>query len=125
MRNFKRTRLSLLRSVVACLVALAAVALALRNFDVQAMAGPTVTAAPPNPTCFPSCQPNDGRFLSLAGEGLNTFVGGSTTIDFMVNGSETNFKIGIFDGNENGLWDQIPTGAAAPPSSTTRSATFE
>ena len=114
-----RNRLLLFRSAVVCLVALAAVTLVLRNFDVQArtpMTDKTVLLPadhPSNPRCFPSCPPNDGRFLSLAGTALNTFVGGSTSIGIRVNGSETNFKIGIFDGDYSGLWDQIGLNSTA------------
>ena len=111
--RMNRNRLLLFRSAVVGLVALVAGTLAIRNFDVQAA---SVTTAPANPTCYPSCQPNDARFFSLAGSGLITFAGGSTTIGLRVNGvaAPATFKVGIFDGDAGGLWDQDTANAAEP-----------
>ena len=56
-------------------------------------------------TCFPTCSSTDGRFLALAGTGLNTLAGDTIQIEIGVPASRTDFNIGIFDGETGGLWD--------------------
>ena len=62
-------------------------------------------AAAPVYTCFPSCSTTDGRFLALAGSGLNTLAGDLIKFSIGVTASTASFEIGIFDGDTGGLWD--------------------
>lgn len=96
------------RTCVVVLVTLAAtVGLFNGHSNVKAAVTPGAPA-PVSPSCFPSCQSNDGRFFSLAGSSLFTFAGGTTTIGMRVKGASNpaNFVVGIFDGDSLGLWDQ-------------------
>lgn len=66
-------------------------------------------AAEPVYTCFPTCSKVDGRFLSLAGEGLYTLAGDRQIFEIGVPAGATSFEIGIFDGNTGGMWDDGTT----------------
>src|SRR5678815_3194760 len=98
-------------------VILAALGVSLVMFRTQetVKAATPGAAIPANPTCFPSCQPF-ARFLSLAGSSLFTFAGGSTTIGIRVNGiaNPATFVVGVFDGDNAGLWDQDSANAGVP-----------
>jgi hypothetical protein len=62
-------------------------------------------AADPLFTCSPTCQENDGRFLSLAGAQLITLGEPDITIEFVAPISATDLHIEIFDGDTSGRWD--------------------
>jgi hypothetical protein len=62
-------------------------------------------AASPVYTCFPTCSSTDGRFLALAGTGLQTLAGDSITIEIAVPAGRTTFELDIFDGETGGYWD--------------------
>lgn len=47
--------------------------------------------------CLPSCQINDGRFLTVPGAGLSTISGTETLANFISTGE--NLEFGIFDGD--------------------------
>ena len=111
MRRDRKLPNRLAMSVIAILTLSAFIVRTPEMTDASAAAVFTVTPgapAPASPTCFPSCQPNDARFFSLAGSSLFTFAGGSTTIGIRVFGASnpTSFTVGIFDGDGGGLWDQ-------------------
>jgi len=55
--------------------------------------------------CFPTCAENDGRFLSIAGTGLETLVGFENIFRIAVDRNAASFELGIFDGDTGGLWD--------------------
>lgn len=65
----------------------------------------SVIAVPEGSVCFPSCASNDGRFISLAGTGLETLVGDRIHLEFAAPADATSLEIGIFDGDTSGLWD--------------------
>jgi hypothetical protein len=75
----------------------------------QAVFSPGMTAKPvsadPLYTCFPTCSTIDGRFLALAGTGLQTLAGDSIKIEIGVPSALTTFEVGIFDGDTGGNWD--------------------
>ncbi len=54
---------------------------------------------------FPSADTKDGRFLSMAGSGLNT-LGEDIVLKLAAPGSTSSIEIGIFDGETGGQWDQ-------------------
>ncbi len=54
---------------------------------------------------FPSPSITDGRFLSMAGSGLNT-LGEDIVLKLAVPGATSSIEIGIFDGETGGQWDQ-------------------
>jgi hypothetical protein len=56
-------------------------------------------------TCSPTCQENDGRFLSLAGAQLITLGEPDITIEFVAPIGAANLHIEIFDGDTGGYWD--------------------
>jgi len=60
-------------------------------------------------TCFPTCAINDGRFLALAGIGLDTLAGDSQEFEISVPSGTASFEIGIFDGDTGGMWDVSTT----------------
>ena len=111
----KRSRRNLFRITV---IALAFLALSVSFYGsknrVEAVVLPGV--APAAPTCYPSCSPTDARFFSLAGSSLFTFAGGATTIGLEVDGSANpaTFTVGIFDGDNAGLWDQDTLNTGVP-----------
>ncbi len=53
---------------------------------------------------FPSQYTNDGRFLTLAGAGLNT-LGEDVTLKIASPANAASLEIGIFDGETGGRWD--------------------
>ncbi len=59
--------------------------------------------------CLPSCDANDGRFLAIAGSGLNTLSDAAFDISLAVPADATSFSIGFFDG-DSGKVDAV-TGA--------------
>jgi hypothetical protein len=61
--------------------------------------------AAPQYSYFPSGATNDGRMLVVAGTGLETLSGTSVSVSFSVANSETQFNIGIFDGESDTDWD--------------------
>ncbi len=61
--------------------------------------------------CLPSCSVVDGRFLSLAGSGFNTFAGDEIILEFAAPASASSLEIGIFDPDTSGLWDLGSFGA--------------
>lgn len=70
-----------------------------------ALTAPSVTAQTTY-TCFPTCSTTDGRFLSLAGTGLDAFAGNTITIGIGLPPNATTLEIGIFDGESGGNWDK-------------------
>lgn len=56
--------------------------------------------------CFPTCAENDGRFLVVAGDGLETIVGQDVNLSFVAESAASELKIYIFDGdNSVQNWD--------------------
>lgn len=53
--------------------------------------------------CLPTCQTNDGRYMSVPGAGLATIAGTETLANFIAAGD--NLEIAIFDGDATLLWD--------------------
>ena len=51
--------------------------------------------------CFPTCADDDGRFLALAGSGLETLAGQDIDMQFVVDDGVSELKIYIFDGDVN------------------------
>jgi hypothetical protein len=64
--------------------------------------------------CFPTCTENDGRMLSIAGDGLETLVGTDKTFKVVLpDGWGGDLEIGVFDGDTGGTWDLPRTATAA------------
>ncbi|MGD2113458.1 MAG: SdrD B-like domain-containing protein [Acidobacteriota bacterium] len=63
-------------------------------------------------TCLPTCQENDGQFLSIAGEDLQTLADDAVLLRILVPAGETTVELGVFDGDSGGTWDLIPAGAS-------------
>ncbi len=61
--------------------------------------------ADPIYNCFPTCATNDGRFLALAGSGLETLAGDNQLFEISIPAGTTSFEMGIFDGDTGGMWD--------------------
>jgi hypothetical protein len=55
---------------------------------------------------FPDADPDSGRFLGAAGNGLSTLAGQLTKLIIGIPAGRTSFTIGIFDGEGNNSWDQ-------------------
>ena len=55
--------------------------------------------------CIPTCATDDGKFLALAGPGLNSLAGGNLEFQFAAPPSASVLKIEIFDGDGGGMWD--------------------
>lgn len=51
--------------------------------------------------CFPTCDHEDGRFLAIAGSGLETLAGQDIDLQFVAESGVNNFNIYIFDGDMN------------------------
>ncbi len=68
---------------------------------------PAHAVAPPTRVGFPSSDPNDGRFLSMPGTGLNSLTV-PTHLSIGVPASEAANPVAVelFDGDIGGLWDQ-------------------
>lgn len=90
--------------LIAIVLLLAVIAVLAIFFNGQTGTG-SVVSVPADSVCFPTCTSNDGRFLSLAGTGLETLVGDRVYLEFAAPSSATTFEIGIFDGDTGGLWD--------------------
>lgn len=73
--------------------------------SVAALTAPSVDAQTPY-TCFPTCQTNDGRMLSLAGTGYDAFAGNKIDIGIGFPPGADTLEIGIFDGESSGYWDR-------------------
>ncbi|MEE9489751.1 MAG: hypothetical protein V3V91_04845, partial [Thermoplasmata archaeon] len=56
-------------------------------------------------SALPSADPDDGKFLGIAGEGLSTLAGRKAVAFVGVPAGETSFQIGIFDGDQGTHWD--------------------
>ncbi|MCJ2670364.1 MAG: hypothetical protein LN416_07650, partial [Candidatus Thermoplasmatota archaeon] len=56
-------------------------------------------------SALPSADPDDGKFLGIAGSGLQTLSGIRVLAFIGVPAGETYFHIGIFDGDQGGYWD--------------------
>jgi hypothetical protein len=57
-------------------------------------------------TCFPSCDPTDGRFLSLVGSNLESLSGDIIVFSFRVPANASAFNLDLFDGETGGIWDK-------------------
>ncbi len=68
-------------------------------------------APPPSPvpfatyTAFPSTDPDDGKFLAVAGNDLQTLGGISVIFYVGLAAGTTTFEVGIFDGDTGANWD--------------------
>jgi hypothetical protein len=56
-------------------------------------------------TGLPSLDPDDGKFLAVAGSGLGTLAGVTIVLYLGVPTGATNFSVGLFDGDVGGAWD--------------------
>ncbi|MFC1879553.1 SdrD B-like domain-containing protein [Chloroflexota bacterium] len=56
-------------------------------------------------TCLPTCEENDGRLLTIAGQGIFTLAGVSIHLGLSAPETHAMLKLGIFDGNTGGRWD--------------------
>ncbi|MCK4443153.1 MAG: hypothetical protein KAW09_01320, partial [Thermoplasmata archaeon] len=56
-------------------------------------------------SAMPSDDPDDGRFLAVAGRDLNTLADQSIELFIGVPAGRTNFELGIFDGDLGSNWD--------------------
>ncbi|HKZ64451.1 MAG TPA: PKD domain-containing protein, partial [Thermoplasmata archaeon] len=68
------------------------------------------TSAPqPGPqasyTAFPTADPDDGKFMSVAGQGLNTLAGIAVIAYVGLPAGTSSYDVGIFDGDTGGAWD--------------------
>ncbi|HYS70852.1 MAG TPA: hypothetical protein VEM95_00345, partial [Thermoplasmata archaeon] len=69
------------------------------------------TSPPPGPsprttyTALPSADPDDGKFLAVAGNNLGTLAGISIILYFGIPAGRSGFEIGIFDGDTGNHWD--------------------
>lgn len=85
-------------------------------------AAPVATAAEPtlttraaaSYTCLPTCQVDDGQFLSIAGNDLQTLADDAILLRILVPAGETAFELGIFDGDSLSPWDLTPGGLGSP-----------
>lgn len=84
-------------------------ALTERTTPVAEAAQPALaTRAAPTYTCLPTCQGNDGQFLSIAGNDLQTLADDAILLRILVPAGESTLELGIFDGDSGGVWDLIP-----------------
>jgi hypothetical protein len=56
-------------------------------------------------SAMPSNDPDDGRFLAVAGTDLNTLAGMEIELFIGVPAGRTNFEVGVFDGDVGDNWD--------------------
>ena len=61
-------------------------------------------------SCFPSCDPDDGRMLSIVGDNLASLTGNEIVLQIESPGYVSQFEIAIFDGDTSGTWDLGPGG---------------
>jgi hypothetical protein len=68
---------------------------------------PEVTGMPGSPSysALPTGDPDDGKFLGIAGSDLQTLAGIRVVAYIGVPAGESYFHIGIFDGEQGGYWD--------------------
>lgn len=64
-------------------------------------------AAAPVFTCLPTCEENDGRFLTMAGTGLQTLADQTLQFEIASPAGSPTLQISFFDGNNTGMWDGI------------------
>jgi len=57
-------------------------------------------------SALPSADPDDGKFFGIAGSGLSTLAGIRVVAHIGVPAGSTYFHIGVFDGDQGGLWDR-------------------
>ncbi|HEV8594014.1 MAG TPA: hypothetical protein VGR51_00595, partial [Thermoplasmata archaeon] len=68
-------------------------------------------APPPTPvpfaayTGFPSLDPDDGKFMAVAGNDLSTLGGVSVVLYAGIPAETSTFEIGVFDGDTGSHWD--------------------
>lgn len=55
--------------------------------------------------CLPSCSEVDGRFLSIAGDDVQTLAGDAILLRLQTSSDTTEFSLGFFDGDSGGTWD--------------------
>src|SRR3989442_11349795 len=69
----------------------------------------------PNPlvsyTALPSSDPDDGKFMAVAGSDLSTLGGIAVVFYVGIPAGGSNFEVGIFDGDTGNHWDS----ARGPP----------
>jgi len=56
-------------------------------------------------TAFPSTDPDDGKFMAVAGEGMSTLAGIAVIAFIGVPAGSASFEVGIFDGDTTNHWD--------------------
>ena len=59
----------------------------------------TAAAPPGGYTCLPTCDVEDGRFLSMPGQNMDSFGGAKSVVWINVPKEYSSFEIGIFDGD--------------------------
>jgi hypothetical protein len=79
------------------------------SLGITAFIGSRKVAAAGDYTYFPSASTIDGRFLSIASDGLATMAGNKVTIGFAAGSTVSEFEIGIFDGDTSASWDRGTT----------------
>ncbi|TET90686.1 MAG: PKD domain-containing protein [Methanomassiliicoccales archaeon] len=57
-------------------------------------------------TAMPSNDPDDGKFLAVAGAGIKTLGGNVIELFIGVPADQTSFEVGIFDGDTGDNWDE-------------------
>jgi hypothetical protein len=66
---------------------------------------PRPAAAQAEITCLPTCEEDDGRFLSVAGIDLSTVADQPVILTFGAPANSTSLEVAIFDGDTGGQWD--------------------
>lgn len=66
----------------------------------------TLATAQQRYSYLPTASVTDGRFLSIAGAGINTLGDNTLTFKITSPGAAASVEIGIFDGETGGMWDQ-------------------
>lgn len=84
-------------------LALAAIGLA---FSAVASSRATAQVVTPLYRYFPSPSTTDGKFLAIAGTGIQTLAGQSISIGLAVPRTSASFEFGLFDGEAGGMWDE-------------------
>jgi hypothetical protein len=64
-------------------------------------------------TCLPTCGTTDGKFLSIAGDDLQTLAGDGVLLRIRVPAGTASFEVGFFDGDSGGTWD-LPGAGGVP-----------
>lgn len=100
-------RLGVVRTVLAAGIAFVLVASLLPN----SLPRGQPLSPPPGPsplatfTAFPTLDPDDGKFMSVAGQGLQTLAGIAVVTFVGVPKGTSSFEVGIFDGDTSANWD--------------------